>query len=162
MKLMRDLQYKILNLASEEYPSSISPGYNNDLDTYDENILAANLKYLEEHELISPNSVIVSIDNMYSFSSFKITKDGLDFLLGDDGLSAILGVVTVKFEAEQLKAILESRIMASDLPTPDKNKLISGLQSLSAESIKHLTMKILDSGWDNLGQLIHSIQSNLF
>lgn len=39
----------------------------------------------------------------------------MDFLADDGGLSAILGTVIIKFETEQLKAILAAKIMSSDL-----------------------------------------------
>ncbi|WP_336982517.1 hypothetical protein [Acinetobacter modestus] len=154
MKLDRALQNKILNLAADSYPSYISPGHDNDLDNCDEISLAANLKYLEEHGLIRPNSVTVSIDNIYSFGVIEITKDGLDFLLGDEGLSAILNVVTIKFEADTLKAILVNRINQSDLNPDDKKSMIDSLRDLPAESIKHLTMKLLDEGLENLPSAI--------
>ncbi|MEO3355745.1 hypothetical protein [Acinetobacter haemolyticus] len=154
MKLDRVLQNKILNLAADSYPSYISPGHDNDLDSYNEMSLAANLKYLEEHRLIRPNSVTISIDNFYSFGPIEITKNGLDFLLGDEGLSAILNVVTVKFEADTLKAILENRINQSDLAPERKQSMIDSLRELPAESIKHLTMKLLDEGLENLPSAI--------
>lgn len=150
MKLNRTLQNKILTLAADAYPHYISPGYENDLDKCNETALAANLKYLEEHQLIQPRSVVVSLDNMYSFGAIQITKDGLDFLLGDDGLSAILNVVTVKFEASTLKAILATKINQSDLPPENKKSMIDALEELPAESVKHLTMKLLDECVDNL------------
>lgn len=95
------------------------------------------------------------------FGAPTINQNGLDFLANDGGVSAILGAVTIKFAADQLKLLLESKIMATNLPPADKHKLIDGLRSLSAESIKHLTTKIVDLGWDNLGTLIRIIQSNL-
>ncbi|MEQ1107191.1 hypothetical protein [Acinetobacter seifertii] len=154
MKLDRNLQNKILNLAADSYPSYISPGYGNDLDSYDDHILAANLKYLEEHRLIGPRSVSVSIDNIYSFGPIEITKVGLDFLLGDEGLTSILNVVTVKFETNTLKALLENKINQSDLSTESKNSMIDSLRELPAESLKHLTMKLLDEGIENLPSAI--------
>ena len=150
MKLNRALQHKILNLAADSYPSYISPGRDNDLNTYDKMSLAANLKYLEEHGLIRPKSVIVSLDNMYSFGVIEITNHGLDFLLGDEGLSAILNVVTVKFEAETLKAIIASKINQSDLSQEQKQSMNLALEELPAESVKHLTTKLLDECVDNL------------
>ncbi|MEN8406080.1 hypothetical protein [Acinetobacter seifertii] len=154
MKLDRNLQNKILNLAADSYPSYISPGYGNDLDSYDGHILAANLKYLEEHRLIGPRSVSVSIDNIYSFGPIEITKVGLDFLLGDEGLTSILNVVTVKFETNTLKALLENKINQSDLSPESKNSMIDSLRELPAESLKHLTMKLLDEGIENLPSAI--------
>ena len=84
----------------------------------------------------------------------KITEKGLDFLQDDGGLSAILNIVTVKFEADTLKAILENRINQSNLAPESKQSMIDGLRELPAESIKHLTMKLLDEGLENLPNAI--------
>ncbi|MBJ8501382.1 MULTISPECIES: hypothetical protein [Acinetobacter] len=167
MILNRELQLKLLKKMSSAYPNfyDFNKEYNRETVEYDAAI--ANLYYLMQHKLVEPNSVIVSTSigdkgiKKFQFGSSTINQNGLDFLADDGGLSAILGVVTVKFEAVQLKAILESKIMAADLPPADKHKLIDGLRSLSGESIKHLTTKIVDLGWDNLGTLIRIIQSSL-
>lgn len=150
MKLNRSLQHEILTLAADSYPSYITPGYDNDLNKHDPSVLAANLKYLEEHNLIRPKSVTVSLDNIYSFGAIEITNHGLDFLLGDEGLSAILNVVTVKFETETLKAIIANKINQSDLSQEQKQSMNLALEELPAESVKHLTTKLLDKGVDNL------------
>ena len=65
-------------------------------------------------------------------------------------MSAILGVVTIKLESNQLKMILETKIMESDLSPERKQSMIDGIRELPAESIKHLTMKLLDEGLENL------------
>jgi len=93
--------------------------------------------------------------------SMKRTK-GLDFLKDDGGLSAILGVVTVRFEADTIRTILQLKVDQSDLSPVDKQKLRGALQELPAENIKHLSTKIVDAGWDNLGSLMSLIQSSLF
>ena len=84
------------------------------------------------------------------FGSSAITHKGMDFLANDGGLSAILGVVTVKFEADTLKAILENRINQSDLDPESKQSMIDSLRELPAESIKYLTTELLTRGLDNL------------
>lgn len=158
MILDREFQYKILISASEVYPAYTYPDDNNGLinnsDQSSHKKLAANLKYLEEHQLIQPKAVIVGADNRYSFGCIQITNKGMDFLANDGGLSAILNVVTVKFEADTLKAILENRINQSDLTPDDKKSMIDSLRELPAESIKHLTMKLLDEGLENLPSAI--------
>ena len=85
----------------------------------------------------------------------------MDFLADDGGLSAILGVVTVKLETEQLRAILAAKIMSSDLSSERKSTLIDAIRELPAEGLKHLTMKIVDTGWDNLDSLMALIQNAL-
>lgn len=154
MRLDREWQNIILRNAAESYPEDL------DLEALSSNIdlsdikFYANLQYLEDHKLIEPDSYGVSVDNFYNVHIIRITAKGLDFLANDGGLSAILNVVTVKFEADTLKAILENRINQSDLAPADKQSMIDSLRELPAESIKHLTMKLLDEGLENLPSAI--------
>lgn len=55
---------------------------------------------------------------------------------------------------DNFKAILEKRINQTDLPPADKQSMIDSLQELPSESIKHLTMKLLDEGLENLPNAI--------
>ena len=165
MILDRQLQLELLQKMSTSYPEFYNFRDEYEYGTEEYNKVVSNLYYLMQHDLIEDRSIMES----KSMSGRKepqislptINQNGLDFLTDDGGLSAILGVVTVKFEADQLKLLLESKIMAADLPPADKHKLLDGLRSLSAESIKHLTTKIVDLGWDNLGTLARIIQSSI-
>ena len=85
----------------------------------------------------------------------------MDFLADDGGLSAILGTVTIKFETEQLRAILATKIMSSNLSSERKTTMVDAIKELPAEGLKHLTMKIVDAGWDNMDSLMSLIQSAL-
>lgn len=169
MLLDRHLQLELMNKMASTYPLAydFSDEIKN-LTDYECSKIYANLFYLQSHGLLHPDSIDLTMgfggnqNHLFTLHHTRLTEKGADFLVDDGGLSAILGVVTVKFEAVQLKAILESKIMAADLPPADKNKLIDGLRSLSSESIKHLTTKIVDLGWDNLGTLIRIIQSSIY
>lgn len=157
MILDREFQNKILKLALDVYPSCITPSKDNKLlddSEISERRLAANLRYLEEHRLIRPKSFVMSLDDQYMFQSIELTHKGVDFMIGDEGLSSILNVVTVKFETGTLKAILENKINQSDLAPADKQSMIDSLRELPAESIKHLTTKLLDEGLENLPSAI--------
>lgn len=145
----RELQSKILTLANNTHPESITPNKHNGLSLLDKKSLASTLVYLEEHGLIKPRSVIVS-GGGYQFQSIDITHKGQDFLADDGGLSAILNVLTVRFEAETLKAIINAKINESDLSQEQKQSMTLALEELPAESIKHLTTKLLDECVDNL------------
>lgn len=163
--LNRELQLKLLKKLSSEYPDyyDLSSEYIHGTHEYKEAVNT--LYYLLQHGLVEERSLLISnaSDGLkrLQFNLPTINQNGMDFLADDGGLSAILRAVTVKFDAEQIKAILSSKILASDLKSADKQKLLDGLRVLPSESIKHLTMKVLDLGWDNLGSLIRIIQSNL-
>jgi hypothetical protein len=73
----------------------------------------------------------------------------MDFLADDGGLSSILGVVTVKLHEDTLKQLIGQRITESDLPAPEKSKLLEQLKTLPGEAIKHLTLKLVDAGLAN-------------
>lgn len=164
MLLDREMQLAILTELSEVYPSSVELDGRYEFGTELYRKFIANLAYLEAHKLISEKSVLISKsirDHFTQPNRSSITHTGMDFLADDGGLSAILGVVTIKFEAEQFRTILESMILSSNLPTERKQTMIDALRELPAESVKHLTTRIVDVGWDNLDSLMTIIQNSL-
>ena len=154
MSLDRDLQLKLLTTLSDVYP--YNHDFNKDFEYNSESQAKAlkNLYYLQSHGLVTEKSVhksnSIGSQAPIIFGSSAITHKGMDFLANDGGLSAILGIVTVKFEADTLKAILENRINQSDLDPESKQSMIDSLRELPAESIKHLTTELLTRGLDNL------------
>ena len=57
-----------------------------------------------------------------------------------------MGVVTIKLHDDTIKALVEQRILASNMPEPEKKRLIDRLRDLSAETTKHLVLKLVDLG----------------
>ncbi|WP_180005144.1 MULTISPECIES: hypothetical protein [unclassified Acinetobacter] len=167
MILDRDLQLELLNKIAECYPFAWTD-FEKKPDSEDYLKTAINLNYLKGHGLLSEDATSVRPSTsgngggVILISKPKITKKGLDFLKDDGGLSAILGVVTVRFEADTIRTILQLKVDQSDLSPADKKKLHDVLQELPAENIKHLSTKIVDVGWDGLGSLMNLIQSSLF
>ena len=150
MSIDRLFQNQILNIAAKCYPCSVNYELDELFKNVEEQKIAANLCYLAEHKLIKDKPIEVSVDGIISLGNVCITHRGLDFLADDGGLGAILSVVTVKFETETLKALLENRIINSDLDPDNKKSMIDALRELPADGIKHLTMKLLDEGLENL------------
>lgn len=154
MSLDRQFQFDILEKIAKEYPFTWQHNLKSESDEYIK--LAKNLHYLKGHELISESSTLIR-DNQSGqgggillINKPKITEKGLDFLQDDGGLSAILNVVTIRFETETLKAIISTKINESDLSQEQKQSMTLALEELPAESIKHLTTKLLDECVDNL------------
>ena len=102
--------------------------------------LRSSLAYLEGHQLIELRDWTIG----NPIPSARITSKGLDFLENDGGLSAILNTVTVKFDTENLRSIIESGIIKSSLPDEQKNSLKSKLKELPASALEKLTSKMLD------------------
>lgn len=154
MKLDRDLQLELLNKFEPHYPIPQPLGA---WERRSE--VEANLYYLIEHDLIEAK--ILRTTTGIQFGNIKLTKGGMDFLAGDGGLSAILGVVTIKLHDETVRNLVETRIRDADIPPAEKTGLLAQLRSLGGESVKHLTMKLLDAGVDNLPEVIRAIQTSL-
>ncbi|MEK6788489.1 MAG: hypothetical protein AABY68_06020 [Pseudomonadota bacterium] len=162
MRLCRQLQREILTKLANANPDSVSEAeFTNDLDEEGTNKLIANMLYLEEHGLISSGIKQIH-QNHFTWSGYpRITAKGLDFLADDGGLTAILGTVTIKIHDETLRAMIASRIEDSNLAQPEKSELQKGLQALPAESIKHLTMRLVDKGLESLPAVLPLIQNAL-
>lgn len=154
MILDREFQLELLRLYADVYPDR-TYGPWSELDS-DERKVAANLLYLQDHGLIQVFGGL-STEGGLIYQGGKITAKGMDFLADDGGLSAILGVVTIKLHDDTIKAIIEARIQQSDLPEPAKKRMIDRLRSLGGEATKHLLLKSLDYGLDKAPDAIEKI-----
>lgn len=158
----RNLQQEILIRATEDYPFAMSDENLEELcRIFDKKKVARELKYLEESKLLHNEAIIISLDNCISFGVIKITNRGLDFLQSDGGISAILNVVTVRFESDTLTALIAAKINQSDLPEDDKSQLVEAVKELPADGIKHLMTKVLDKGIENIPNLVRIISETL-
>ena len=162
--LDREYQHLILTTLAEVFPEMVEMSQYNKLikAAKSEKQFYGTLIYLENHGLID-SGLQRGIDGHFSMNlgSFEITHKGLDFISEDGGLSAILGVVTVKFDADTLKALIGEKITQSDLVPEEKKKLKSLLQSLPGETIKHLYLKLVDLALVNSPAALPLIQSVL-
>lgn len=144
-KLNREFQRKLLQQLANYYPHS-HVGRWSELDE-DEATVKVNLFYLKEHGLLEADALVEKrFEGGFAYGSSKITRKGLDFLEDDGGLGAILGVQVIKLHEDTIQSLIEARISQSDLPQPEKRRLLEALRELPGESMKHLTLKLLDVG----------------
>lgn len=158
MKLDRALQREILEFLSDHYtgvPQDVFP--DREMTEEEDAKYTANLLYLEAHGLIE-SGLLQAMDGEWMSSGARITAKGLDFLADDGGLTAILGTVTVKLHDETIRELIATRIEQSDLSPEEKKGLLQQLKDLRGESIKHLTMKLLDAGLENAPKALPLIQ----
>jgi hypothetical protein len=147
LKLDRKYQLELLQMLEESYPQcfDIRP-HMKSLDGDGNKRYEANMVYLHEHGLIESGIRFGADGTSFASSLPRITQKGIDFLADDGGLSAILGVVTIKIHDETLKQLISLKIEQSDLPPADKGLWLQAVRSLPAETTKHLAMKLLDLG----------------
>lgn len=139
----RTVQLEILQKLREFYPAMAN------VQNWNHDNLAAELYYLDEHGLANVNFSKAIGQPIPRPISARLTAKGVDFLQDDGGLSAILGIVTIKLHDDTIKDLIEAKIMQSDLPQPDKKRYIDSLRELPAETTKHLVMKLVDMGLDH-------------
>ena len=164
MKLDRQYQNDLLTFLLNDYPGyEKAYEYCDKLQKEDENKYMANVVYLQNHELVEDGAELQFGANgrtYYRYSAFpQIAHKGIDFMLQDGGLSAILNVQTVKIHEDTLRTLLESSIASSSLAEDEKSSLKSSLGKLGFENLKFLTTKLLDKGIENLPALIQQIQN---
>jgi hypothetical protein len=88
-----------------------------------------------------------------------ITARGLDFLANDGGLSAILGVVTVKLHDDTIRQLLTAKIAESEGDPSVKDKLIKAVKDAPADVLKSVTQKALEEGLRQLPNAVQLIQT---
>ena len=153
MTLDRSLQREILKQLRNVYPEG------KDFDELPEGDreLQVNLFYLHEHDLID-GLVRESIGVQRAVHYATITAKGLDFLEDDGGIDAILRTVTVRFDPEDLRRLIEAKVETSTMTEHDKKSLSHAIRSLPSEALQHLTYRILDSAMDRVPDVLQLVQ----
>ncbi len=149
MDIDREYQLELLKRMRDAHPRPLSDF--SFLDDKDQNAVeryAANMKYLEGHGLVVAR-VSIGMDGYISTGAPEITSQGIDFLADDGGLSAVLGVVTIRLHSDTIKDLIEAKIAQSELAPADKKRWIDQLRSLPADATKHLVQKLVEKGLDS-------------
>ncbi|MCG1054670.1 hypothetical protein KQH49_06760 [Mycetohabitans sp. B5] len=160
MKLDRAYQRKLLTILSECYPQScrvqtILEDSNAEADAK----YAANMAYLDELGLVI-GGVRYGLNGDWIFEPPRITARGMDFLADDGGLSAILGVVTIKIHEESVRALLMERVEKSSSHSPEeRSALAEAIRNLPARSIQTIADKLIDLGAHHLPAGIHALHT---
>lgn len=164
MEFDRKIQRNILELLAVSYP--LPPDRQTwlkivDLTAKDDGVLAAHLAYLEEHGLII-SGVTWNISRMIQFNSgvLKMTAKGMDFIADDGGLGAILNTVTVKFHDDSL-ARLNVFLQKAPIDQEAKRQFLTRLKELPADATKHVVLKLMDLGLENVPKALQLLQTSL-
>ena len=104
-----------------------------------------NAMYLEEHGLVVTNALYGFQGVIIETHLMKITAKGIDFILQDGGLGAILGVQTIKFHRSAV-VVLEDLISLSNISDPEKDKAKTKLSEMTTESLKTIVQTVTTAG----------------
>jgi hypothetical protein len=152
----REMQRALLMEMRDQYPEHLR--YLPLQEQHPREAIYANLLYLEEHGLcdsgLKPNMT------GYSYiGGASISARGLDFLADDGGLSAILGVVTVKLHADTIRDLIAAKIEATPIPEAEKSSLRKRLAALPEVALKAAATDLMKSGLDHLPDAIHWLRT---
>lgn len=166
--LDRELQRRILERMRNAYPGpangveliALVPESRGDRAQRGR-VIALNLAYLDEHGLVkAPIHLSSDGKNHASFGRSTITARGLDFLADDGGLSAILGVVTVRLHADTVRELLVARVEAEEsLSAADKSGLLSEIRRLPETTLQEAAKYLVTAGLTHLPDAIHWVRA---
>ena len=141
----RKMQHFILACCMDYYPLPAKRSVlTANCDNQTVEMLIINSQYLAEHDLIQiTDSDKHNFDN--KLNCLKITAKGIDFMLHDGGLSAILNVQTIKFHREAV-VVLEDLFAMSNMNDEQKEKAKSTLGELSTEALKTVVQAATTAG----------------
>lgn len=145
----KDLQKQILLILQNSYldPISISELVKEIWpDEASINVTAEkflqNIKYLYDHSLISSKDINSTVP---IYALVEITPKGIDYLEPDGGLSASLGVITVKLHSDTIQQLLAAKIEQSNIPAEDKSRLKTMLGKMGDTALAKLVEKAIDA-----------------
>lgn len=161
-KFNRTLQREVLQALYDAHPNDLECEISDALENkfQDQNTLAANLLYLEEHGLICDATIKTLAVLEPTLFSAKITSHGIDFIREDGGLTVELKVQIVKIHDSTIVA-LEDILILSNLPAEQKQGILAKLRGLPADTIKHLTLQLLTKAALNPQAVLQIIQTTL-
>ncbi|ROR61176.1 UNVERIFIED_ORG: hypothetical protein EC838_0086 [Providencia alcalifaciens] len=160
----RDLQFKIIELAVNDYPSAIFSEHISDeinnLKKSDIRKLIKNIAYLQEENLITGGLEPVSGGYMVFLNHIKATKNAINLLSEEGSISASLKIVTVKLHDDTL-AVLRDFINQNVTDPEEKKGYLQRLKELPADATKHIVLEILGKGLNQLPNAVQWLQTVL-
>lgn len=100
------------------------------------------LNYLHEHGLIKTTH-----GNLSTFvPNARITAKGIDFLANDGGLSAILNTVTVKFDLDNVRELVETGLLTANVPEEKQGALKKAIQEAPGTVLQTAVSTIVGQG----------------
>ncbi|GAA3721261.1 hypothetical protein GCM10022421_32300 [Oceanisphaera sediminis] len=157
MKMDRELQNAILKRLNEDAFELVHWDDIKGLADDEKNATQC-LIYMEHHGLVELITTTL-LEGGTKVEAAKITGDGQDYIDPEGGLGAELNVLTVNLHEDTLRRLLELGIAQGNISQAEKSRVKTQIQALPADSIKHLTMKLMDWGLENAPRAIQLIST---
>lgn len=188
MNIDREQQREILQILANEFPwKNVHGGRKKILEMFqnDPERTSANLLYLQMHGLIdhailvheavgfdlkADNATIFKLNSFRTGNSKKeiakfldpqITVKGIDFLLGDNGLSAILNVTTLRIEDASIRQIASILIDTSQASKEEKESAIDTIKRVPLIVIKDWLTELVEKAMPSHEATLELVRSIL-
>lgn len=143
-----DLILEILNIFAEEIDNTAFDVFERIEHT---EINKRHFIYLVDHGFVKNalGGLPYRIDRegkFYTAAPMTLTKEGIDFLLENGGLTAKKNTITVRFEVDTIKQLIEAKIEASNISEKEKNSLKAHLKSLPKKILEGEMLSLLQMG----------------
>ena len=173
MNVDREQQKEILQLLFDAYPwttNEISIKITNMINTNTSRTIG-NLLYLQMHGLINDCIEVtgvgyerISFDGesypLYRYNRCpKLTEKGIDFLLGDEGLSAILNTKTVRIEESSIRLLASELVKHANVPQEQKASALSGIKKIPATVLQRWLTGLAEKAMPTHEAVIELIQT---
>lgn len=163
MQIDRQEQRFILEELAKSYPDPGRVELQNDPEGKRRR---RHLHYLQDHGLVYEqiSQASMAVAGLMISHGWVATAAGLDFLADDGGLSAVLGVVSVRLHDDTIKDLVAARLQEVGLPEAERKRYLEQLRELPVDATKHLVLKLIDLGMasgDKAVYLIKNVLSSL-
>lgn len=150
--LDRDMQRELLTEMKDEYPHLKHYQAGGDESG---RRLTVNLHYLWEHGLIEGKPMFSGTGDRSCRWPVKLTHRGLDFLADDGGLSAILGVVTIRMHDDTIRQLLEKGVANDPKATSEeKTGAIEILRKMPEKAMSVVVEELAKKGIEHFPNLV--------
>ncbi|HEU6436039.1 MAG TPA: hypothetical protein VE028_01135 [Nitratidesulfovibrio sp.] len=150
MSVDRKLQKEILVHLKTIFPESITLTSLRE-DRFEKKSFEFNIMYLVDHNLVRRTSS----------GQYIINAKGIDFIEDDGGLSAILNTVTVKFDAENIRSLMEAELLKANLPEEEKSGIMATLRKLPGKALETVTLELIKKALADPTEILSVIRSVL-
>ncbi|WP_274571565.1 hypothetical protein [Neisseria leonii] len=148
MQINRALQETILKHLTECFPGHPEHSFYSELIAiHGEKEVVGTILYLQMHNLLEcKESAEIGHgipDILWGLT--RPTAKAFDFLANDGGLSAILGVVTVKLHSDTIQALVAAKIDQAEISDTEKSRLKTELGKIKDTALSTLTENIINA-----------------
>ena len=157
---MENLDYALIRAILQEleevYPNSLVPSHLRCAAGADEKKLVKLLYYLEEHGKITM-PVHKYLGGGRTLGKLTITKNGIDFLQPDGGLSAL--TTSIRIAPESITAIIDAALAGREASETERDIIRKSLEEAGPEAVRTLVGRLIDAGIKYVPKLFDLLNS---